>query len=296
MAQQKGAKTLIAEFVTYLKAKRASPLTIIAYQKECEDFFAFTKTFPLETKKVDALAYLGHLETKNLASRTIRRKFSSVSAFYKFVIYTEQTEKNPIAGLPMPKSVAKRQKVVITEEEATAMLDLPCNSWQDRMDKLCLELLYSTGGRRMDLKAKLADLNMAEASLFVIGKGNKPATLSLSVPCLAALAVYLAERPQTDCPQLLVNEDGTAYTSNQVYNGVLRSAKRAGITKHIHPHAWRRSIATHLMNRGQDLKSIQEFLRHNNLATTSMYLSADSDKVKADLKKFHPRATVAQSQ
>ena len=291
------AAKAIKDFMDYLIAQDASPLTISGYRYEVTEFFKHNDLAPAEVKKSHGLAYLAHLKQQNcglggkpLMSRTIKRKFSALSAFFNYLVYQAETQdRNPIKGIKMPKGPGK-PKVVMTEAEATAMLDLPADSWQHKMDKLCLELFYSTGARRADLStAKLSDLNLAESYLSVIGKGKKPANLTLTPRCMTFLKEYLQSgRPDSKDAHLLLNEDGTPYTANQIYNGVLRSAKRAGIKKLVHPHAWRRSIGTHLMNRGMPIKSISNFLRHNNMATTDGYLMADEQKVKEDHKTFHP--------
>lgn len=288
---------LFADFLNHLRAKDASALTICNYTANNKAFFDFAKVPATEVKRTHANAYLAHLRRpgagrngQNLMSRTIKTRFSCVSSFFKYLDEECQLLRNPIRGMALPKGPG-RPKVVMTKEEARAMLDLPCETRQDRMDRLCLEIMYSTGARRGDLvTAKLADLNMAESSLFVIGKGKKPANLILTDRCKAVLQAYLdSDRPKdAKSDKLLTTEKGKDYLVGRVYDGVLRSAKRAGITKKVHPHAWRRTIATHFMQANAPMKSIQVFLRHNNMATTDIYLSADEHQVKTDHKKFHP--------
>ena len=288
---------LFQDFLNHLRAKDASPLTINNYTANNRDFFDFVKVPAVEVKRTHANAYLAHVRRpgagrsgQDLMSRTIKTKFSCISSFFKYLDEECQLLRNPIRGMALPKG-AGRKKVVMTLEEVTAMLDLPCETRRDRMDKLCLEIMYSTGARRGDLvTAKLADLNMAESSLFVIGKGKKPANLILTERCKGFLQAYLDnDRPKdAKSDRLLTTEKGKDYLVGRIYDGVKRSAKRAGITKKVHPHAWRRTIATHFMDAKAPMKSIQVFLRHNNMATTDIYLSADESKVKTDHKTFHP--------
>ena len=280
----------IGGFIAYLQNKDSSPCTIRPYRKDLLDFFGRVQVPPAEVKKAHVFEYLSYLASRNLKGRTIRRIMAPISSFYKYLMLIEKVSHNPISGVQMPK-VVRNQMPFVAEADAEAMLALPDATYQDRMDLLILELLYSTGARRGDLAyAKLADLNLEGRYLFVIGKGKKAAKLKLNPSAIARLTKYLSERPQTACERLLVTPKGRPWHSSGVYDSVKRAATRAGIKTNVTVHAWRRGIATILMKKGAKLKDISGFLRHSNIATTDAYLLADDESVQAALDEFHPRA------
>ena len=294
----------IKEFLDYMQfVKKASPLTVKHYGPHLKEFFQLNNLHPQKVTKADCIAYISRMAQEPMVKkrdgkeavrmcRTIQNKCHTISSFFNYMVLMDKMDKNPFFKLPLPNDKSDRKKkVFMTEAECLAMLDLPQNTRQDRMDKLVLEFLYSSGGRRADAwGSRLADLNLEAGTLHVVGKGRKPADLGINASCKRALESYLAtDRPVSDDPHLLLREDGKPYTGNIIYNTVARCAKKAGVNKKVSPHAWRRSLATHLKNRGVDLDTVRQLLRHESLSVTQQYLEENSAEVRSKVMTAHPR-------
>lgn len=287
-----------AAFKVQLENLDRSPKTVVGYQGDHLEFLAFCPKESKDVNRGDIAAWIGDMRgRRNLGPRSIRRHIASVSAFFKFLVYSEVLLRNPCDGVIKPK-ISDKKKIVANKEQAAAMVDLPCKTAQDRLDALCLEILYATGGRLGDLAdAKIANLNLQEGTLFVIGKGKKPATLLLTRSCLAALWEYvLFDRPKVESEYLLLSARagkayGTQYGANRIYRSVIRTATKAGLyQKGWSTHSWRRSFATIMKNEGMDLMDIRDAMRHSNIATTNTYLIGNDETVKLKHRQFHPRA------
>jgi integrase/recombinase XerC len=222
---------------------------------------------------------------------TIARKTATVRSFGKFLFETGQLEVDPAAKLRSPKLSRNLPKTAtagfldaLLAELKSAALN---GDHQQRLNWLVVELLYSTGMRVSELAGlKQTDIDFSKQTLRVLGKGNKQRTLPFGAPALQALELFIESNPESD--SLIVNEQGKALGSRDIYRIV---AKQLSGTGHqLGPHSLRHSAATHLLDNGADLRSVQELLGHSSLSTTQIYTHVSIERLREGYSKAHPRA------
>lgn len=271
----------------YLTNLGRSELTVKAYLADMAIFRDFCPKKPGRISRQDLDAYMGHLRAKGQSPKTIRRRVASVSSFFRYLGYSGRLAKNPAHGLALPK-MAQKLPEVLTEAEVASMLSAGGPGPQEALDRLVGELLYSTGGRLAELAgARLSDLDLEAGTLRVVGKGNREAVLLLTNRCKELLRVYVASRTGDD-DILLLGAGGRPLGRMGIYRAVKRLAHKSGIGKRVCPHKFRHSIATAMLSRGCDLRSVQEFLRHKSVATTEIYTHVSAERLKEQHRKFHP--------
>lgn len=291
---------LVAEFLNYLRVERnASALTIRNYRA---DLAAFAGWFVEKTKtKCDWLrldsfhlrGYLVHLTERKLERTTIHLKMSALRSFYRWLVRTERLKQNPVVGLTLPKLARKLPKF-LTIQQVEALLDAPLKygdtvaAWRD---KAILEVLYS-GGLRIHELVQLNDddFDMLGEVVRVRGKGKKERLAPLGAPAIQAVQRYLDLRGRSGPGPLFVNMKGGRLTARSVQRILKRYLIAANLDPSLTPHKLRHSFATHLLDAGADLRSVQELLGHANLATTQIYTHITPERLKKEYEKAHPRA------
>ena len=282
----------VEKFVRYLEIeKNYSPHTTLNYALDLKDFFDFLGDAPLE--KVDYLAlrkYLATLKEKNHRSRTVARHLSSLRSFFRFLVREGFLKTNPILSLASPK-IDKHLPQFLTEEEVTKLIDTALS--QDACglrDKAMLETFYSTGMRISEVAGlNFSDIDQISGIVKVRGKGKKERIVPIGEQALAAIRRYQQVRgQQTDA--VFLNKHGRRLTTRGMRGLVHKYIMLASIKQGVSAHTLRHSFATHLLNRGADLRSVQELLGHANLATTQIYTHLTTEKLKNVYDKAHPRA------
>ena len=270
-----------------------SRYTVRGYLADCREFFLWFTSNPLTVTRENLDAYLQVLREKpgrngqKMSPKSINKKVNGIAAYFRFLLYKGSNKTNPVDGLRRPESKRSLPKI-IPLADVRAMLNAPAVGYAQRVDRLIVNLFFSTGARLGDLEqARLVDYNPTEGTLHTVGKGGKEAYMMIGDGAKALLDAYLLER-KSPLPNLLVKEDGTLWPRNQIYLAVKRLAKRAGVTKSVHPHAFRHTAATELYKNSHDIKMVQEFLRHSSSATTDIYTHVSTDQLKAAHHKFHP--------
>ena len=288
----------VEKFIRYLDIeKNVSKHTILNYSLDLNDFKNFLNETPLE--KVDYLTlrkYLAHLKTKQLSNRTIGRRLSCLRRFYRFLFTEGLIKNNPALLIASPK-LDKKLPHFLTEEEAVRLIEMPpADTLLGLRDRAILELLYSTGMRVSELcSLKVADVETIGDTIKVLGKGNKERLLPVGGPAIRAIEVYLSERRKAkkkkdDFTALFINKNNTRLSDRGVRKIINKYIKIASMQSGISPHTFRHSFATHLLNRGADLRSVQELLGHANLVTTQIYTHLTTERLKTIYNKAHPRA------
>ncbi|GBR76790.1 site-specific tyrosine recombinase XerD [Candidatus Termititenax persephonae] len=282
------AAAALSKFLEYLTYERGySPLTAEAYANDLRHFLKncpayLTLDKPALEKYAETLP--AHLEYSSVA-----RKLAAVKAFYKFLYREDIIASNPAAGLTAPK-LTRRLPQVLTKKETEQILAAPALSARDNA---LLELLYSAGVRVSELAGiKLADVDFAECFLKVRGKGSKERLVPLSSRAGAAIRRYLdTERGKLPKPgaELFLSRSGRALTRQMVWLIVKRLSAAAGILKNTSPHTFRHSLATHLIENGADVRTVQEILGHANIATTQIYTSVSREHLRRVYAAAHPR-------
>ncbi len=244
--------------------------------------------------------YLAHLNRMEYARSTINRKLAALRALFRFLVDEGEIEQNPAAAAPTPKQAHKLPEVLY-EYELEQLLSAPdTNKPAGQRDRVILELLYATGMRVSELAAlDIDDLNMEQRQIRVIGKGDRERIVFFGRPAARAVIHYLNHgrqvllRKRADAETesaLLLNPSGTRLSVRSIQNIVRKYVLQTAASANISPHSLRHSFATHLLDRGADLRSIQELLGHKNLGTTQIYTHVTTQRLKEAYAKAHPLA------
>ena len=292
----KESKEQIESFIRYLKAERNfSEHTLRAYTGDIIDFAFFLTNnnirFP-EADKHIIRKYLAKLNEKELSKATLNRKFAALRTFYKFLIINNTVKKSPLENISPPKK-DKKVPAFLTIEEMTELFNIPNMRLRDRA---MIELLYSSGLRIQELLSlNLKNIDYISILVTVRGKGDKERIVPVGDKSLSAIREYINERRAQGLPYDI---NSPLFLNSQAKRLDQRSARRvinnwfikAGITKKVSPHTLRHTFATHILDRGCDLRSVQEMLGHKNLSTTQIYTHVTIESLKKVYEKSHPRA------
>ncbi|MDR3071742.1 MAG: tyrosine recombinase [Endomicrobium sp.] len=285
----------INSFEKYLKAERNfSSHTIRAYLRDLFvflDFLQNKQTSLVSTNKYIIREFFEKLGKEKLSKATIARKFASLRTFYKFLVINNVVERNPLESMFSPKK-AKTIPSFLTENEMQTLFDLPGIKLRD---KSMIELLYSCGLRIEELMSlDLKNIDFISNTVAVVGKGNKERIAPIGDQCLNVIREYLNERRVLGLP---CDAKSPVILSDRAKRMEQRTARRilhrwfvkVGFTKRVSPHTIRHTFATHILDRGCDLRSVQEMLGHKNLSTTQMYTHVTIESLKKVYQKNHPR-------
>jgi len=299
---------LIDNFILYLKIeKNASKHTINNYHTDILSFVGFAA----ETGAQDALfdkvnhilirSYLAVLRDKKYAKSTITRKIASLRSFFRFLCRENVIAANPCETVKTPR-LEKRLPVFLDTIEIKELLNFPIQNSDSLLgirDRAVLELLYATGVRVSELVGiSLQDMDISGRTIIVTGKGSKERIVLMGNTAVLAIEKYLRvtrpkllmQRGAVPEKKLFLNFRGTALTDRSVRRIVEKYVEIVAISKKVSPHTIRHSFATHLLDNGADLRSVQELLGHVNLTTTQLYTHLTTERLKSVYKTSHPRS------
>lgn len=289
-------RQLLKKFLDYLSLqKNCSSNTLRGYRRDIFQFINFLKKNKIKSFKSisyqDLLSYLGYLRNYGYSETTIGRKVASLKSFFKFLSARKIIKSNPVALLSSPKK-PDRLPDFLTLEEVEKILNIPSEkNWQSLRDKAILELLYSTGIRVGELTSlKIGDIDFFQELIKVKGKGKKERIVPVGSYALKALIEYIERRPNKKEKNVFLNKYGKPLSERSVERIIDKFSKKAGIGKKITPHTFRHTFATHMLDRGADLRTVQELLGHERITTTQIYTHLTVEKLKAFYNKTHPRA------
>ncbi len=297
---------VIQEFIDYLGIERGlAGNTLESYARDLRQFLKYLEEEreggekPLllyEAKRARLVAYVMWMRERGMASSTIARRLAALRSFYNFMVQEDYMEMNPTRDIDIPKP-DKRLPQVLTVSEVERLLRQPDESGPIGMrDRAILELLYATGIRVSELVGlDLEHINTARRQLRCIGKGNKERIVPMGSISASAVKRYLdAGRPDLIRnlreQALFVNNHGRRLTRQGIWKIVKRHGLGANIDKKIAPHILRHSFATHLLENGADLRSVQEMLGHADISTTQIYTHLTGRHLKDVYSRAHPRA------
>jgi integrase/recombinase XerC len=287
----------IDSFEKYLSATRNfSAHTLRAYKRDISDLAIFLQKKRLNfshTSKHDVREFLEELCNKKLSRATLARKLAAVRSFYKFLIINKIIKENFIESLPASLKKDKKIPSFLTENEMQTLLNLPILKLRDRA---IIELFYSCGLRIEELLSlDLKNIDFISNIVTVTGKRNKERIVPVGDICLRSIKDYINERRNLD---LNCDIRSPAFLSDRAKRLGQRTARRilhryfvkAGFTKKVSPHTLRHTFATHILDRGCDLRSVQEMLGHKSLSSTQIYTHVTIERLKKIYKETHPRA------
>ena len=284
-------------------ARNASPHTLRAYRGDLTGFCTFLAERGIE-RPVDVTprtlrAWLATLDERGLAKSSLQRKLSAARSFFKHLLRQGKIDAHPAAGLRQRRG-ERKLPAALSVEELEALLEAPDAAQPDgARDRAILELTYSAGTRAAEtVGLDRGDLDLARGLVRLFGKGKKERMGALGPQAVAALQAYLAhpKRPQP-VPRakqaVFLNARGGRLTTRSLGRILERYLREAGLVRRASPHTLRHSFATHLLDRGADLRSVQQLLGHAHLTTTQIYTHVSIERLRAAYEKAHPRASAA---
>lgn len=288
--------TFILDYIDYLKyEKNLSSETIKKYKYNLIIFekYMLNKNINLfDVTQQDIMDFItNYFKDKGVSSKT--NSITSINNFYIYLVKDKRIDINPCENIDRPK-MKKRLPDVLTVNEVDKLLDIPLHTKEDYRDKAILEVLYATGIRISELtNLKMQDVDFANKVVRVFGKGSKERIVPINKYALKYLGMYLDIRGSflkgklTD--YIFLNSKGEAISRESFGLELNKIVKKQGLNKRVTPHMLRHSFATHMLNQGADLRSIQELLGHSDISTTTIYTHVSNEKVKNDYLKYHTR-------
>ena len=323
--------TIVQDFLNYLNLeKRFSEHTAKCYGADLRQFGDFllgghpegqavssqhtegglgTATATQTNVKIDQLllavdvnsvrSYLAHLNEKQYSKSTVARKLATLRSFYKFLVKRNQISSNPVTVVRTPKQEKKLPQFLEYEQVKILLETPPLDNWLGARDRAILETLYSTGIRVSELVGlNMDDVDFLGEVIHVRGKGKKERIAPIGTSALRVIQHYMEfrnKRAQSnsnfDSKVLFVNKHGQRLSTRSVRRKMDKYLKIAGLPASISPHTLRHSFATHMLNNGADLRSVQELLGHQSLSTTQVYTHLTTKKLKDVYENSHPRET-----
>lgn len=292
-------------FLQFLKAeKNASPHTVKGYSRDLEEFFSFVNQKSFSLRDIDRLtirSYLSFLRNRNLSRSSINRHISSLKTFFRFLMREGLISRNPTAAISLLKA-EKKLPVFMSIEEITSLIEsLHSDDILGLRDRAMLEVLYSGGVRVSELIGlNMDDLDLLGGVARVMGKGKKKRLVLLGKKAIESLERYLAKRGELfrhrrkNIPQekdaLFLDSWGGRLTARSVQRLINKHVTNASLRLKVSPHVFRHTFATHLLNAGADLKSVQELLGHASLTTTQIYTHVTARRLREVYMRSHPQA------
>ena len=285
----------LRSFFDYLFIEKGlSKNTIKAYEVDIERFIQWlkqnNKSDYLKAKETQINKYISYLFKTHLKSSSINRKISSIKAFYLFLMKKNILKVSPIAEIVTPKQ-EKYLPTSMSESEVEKLLKSPNTKLKiEKRDKAMIELLYATGMRISELvNLKITNLDIQRCVVKVLGKGSKERLIPFGEAASEALNDYMKDRQDSSSKEIFLSNRGTKMSRQAFWSRMKVYLGREGLKDSISPHTLRHAFATHLLNRGADLRSVQLLLGHSDLSTTQIYTHIAKQRLSEVLKKHHPR-------
>ena len=300
MAEPESAELLVDRYLVHLAAEKgASPHTVRAYSADLSRYFEWAERAgvdPLRLSHRQMRVYLAELDQAHYSRRTIARRLSSLRSFFAFLLTEGLVSSDPSSVLLTPKLPARLPRLVPSEAIESLLGAPDPDTSAGLRDQALLELLYATGARVSEVSGlTLGNLDLANSQVTVMGKGAKERLIPLHRAAVAKLRLYLAEgRPRLVRPQspdrVFLSVRGLALSADAIRRVFKRYLRSAGVATTLSPHAMRHTFATHLLEGGADLRTVQELLGHVALSTTQIYTHLSRKRLQEVHKNAHPRA------
>lgn len=289
-------------FIEYLQIeKNCSQYTIGCYHKDICEFFMFMSEQAVEDVEdvtyFDARLFLTKLHDQQLAKKSIARKISSLRSFYKFLLREKLVSENPFSLVSLPKAEQRLPEFFYEEEIRQLFASCHTETPLDQRNQALLEILYGTGIRVSECAhIHLHDLDMSLGTVLVRGKGHKERYVPFGSYAQNALSIYIEDgrkqlvKNKDNHDILFVNFRGEPITTRGIRTILNKMIEKTALNGNIHPHMLRHSFATHLLNNGADLRTVQELLGHANLSSTQIYTHVSNEHLRKTYMAYHPRA------
>jgi integrase/recombinase XerD len=290
----------VAEFLGALQVERgASRNTLLAYRRDLADYERFLATRRRGVgvaSMADVTEYLSSLRRRGLAARSAGRRLSAIRGLYRFLVDEGGLARDPTEHVERPRAT-RRLPRTLSVDDVVALVESPDTARPDGLrDRAMLELLYATGMRASELiTLRLDDVNVPAGYVVCTGKGSRQRLVPVGAQALSWLRFYLGTaRPalvrRADPGTIFLNPRGRPLSRQALWGILKRAARRAGLRVPVSPHTLRHCFASHLLERGADLRSVQAMLGHADISTTQIYTHLPSAAVRDMYRRFHPRA------
>jgi integrase/recombinase XerD len=290
--------SLADEFINWLAIeRRLSRNTVESYSRDLNRFLSWLGERPLlNVQRLDIQKYLSHLHETGISPRSISHNLVVVRNFYRYLMRESYTTSDPCARIDIP-DIPRTLPEVLTREEVERLLKVPEGDNPPALrDRAMLELFYSSGLRVSEVvNLTINDISLEQGYIITMGKGKKERMVPMGEVAVEALQEYLKRgRPflekNNKTKKLFLNKRGNCLTRQGVWKMIKQMALKAGITRDISPHTLRHSFATHLLEGGADLRSLQALLGHAAISTTQIYTHLDQHRIKREYDLKHPRS------
>lgn len=295
---QPASDRLAEEFLRYLAIERnTSPQTVRAYRQALEGFRAANKTPWKQCTAEDFRDHLFAIMKRDQARSYVRLQFSALRTFYRFLVERKNLRRDPVRELQLPK-IDKKLPLVLTRQQMDELLAVPLKVekqhaapvWMPLRDAAIMELFYSSGLRLSELAAlDVADVDLYTESVRVFGKGRRQRVCPVGAPALEVISKYRSTA-KVHAGALFINKSRKRISTRSIWLILKRYLRHTSIPISISPHKLRHSFATHMLDRGADLRSVQELLGHASLSTTQIYTHVTVERLKKAYADAHPRA------
>ncbi len=289
----------LAVFGSYLDVEKGLAVNSQkAYARDLRKFLAHlegTKTDWSRARESDLVRFVQSESRAGLSPRSLARLISALKAFYRWAVLESRVEKSPASNLTSPKAWLSLPKF-LSVQEIQVLLDKPdCSEPLGLRDRAMLEVMYASGLRVSELVGlRVGDVRLKDGFLLCRGKGGKERLVPLGRSAIEAVRRYLDKaRPlllQDSTEDLFLSRRGVKLTRQGYWKSLKGYAAKAGLASKVHPHVLRHSFATHLLERGADLRSVQMMLGHSQITTTQIYTHVSRERLRKAYDKFHPRA------
>jgi integrase/recombinase XerD len=293
-------KESLKQYEHYLKIERGlSDNSILSYVLDVQALMIFysenTKRTPLNCSKEDVQQFL-YEEAKNIEARSQARRISGLKSFFNFLVFEGYRESSPIDLIESPK-LGRKLPIVLSLDEIELLLNtIDLGNSLGHRNRAIIETLYGSGLRVSELvNLKISDLYFKENMMLITGKGDKQRLVPLGAYAKKYIKHYkdevrvLNKITEEDRDTLFLNRNGRKLTRAMIFTLIKQLAKEAKIDKKISPHTFRHSFATHLLENGADLRTIQTLMGHESITTTEVYMHLDTQQLSKVLEEFHPR-------
>ena len=290
----------IAEFINYLSVERGlAKNTLLAYTRDLAKYTEYLSQKGIKTSaqvtREDVTSFMYDLKKHDMSTTTICRNLAAVKMFHRFLMRENLAKEDPTTLVDTPK-LWQRVPSVLTQKEIESMINAATGKgWQPVRDQAILELFYASGLRVSELSdLKTTSVNFDVGFVRAVGKGSKERIIPLGKKAREAIARYLTKvrgklLKKQDNNFLFLSRLGKRISRQSVWAVIKMYARKANIKKTIKPHTLRHTFATHLLEHGADLRSVQEMLGHADISTTQIYTHVDKERLKSVHKEFHPR-------
>lgn len=288
---------LLKRFLNYLTVEKGlARNTVESYHRDLRSYLRAMKSgLPDDTRQSDVVSFLASLSKQGLAARSVARCLSAVRGFHKFLLTDGLARTDPTVTIETPRGW-KRLPRALSSADVESLLEQPdAKTPIGLRDKAMLEVLYATGLRVSELVGlRLAELNLERGFLIVMGKGSRERAVPLGEVAVGAVKRYLdgarallLKGGNSDC--LFISARRRGMTRQMFWERIRRYTRQAGIRGNISPHTLRHSFATHLLDNGADLRTVQAMLGHADISTTQIYTQVSRERLKKVHEKYHPR-------